>query len=65
MTLGVSVGGINVFPDDYNPKGYNKPWSNVQRNMVKNFFEKKDLWYSTWDEDKSALKIDFVEVFSL
>lgn len=60
ISLGLSVGGIHEFSDEPN-----KPWSNIATKAMLNFWEAKDQWFSTWFDDTSPLKIDYVRVYAL
>lgn len=65
LVLGIGVGGINDFPDDFNSGNFKKPWKNENRLQVKRFYESKNEWYNqTWGKD-SQLQIDYVKVKSL
>jgi hypothetical protein len=61
LVLNVAVGGTN----DFFPDGLGgKPWSNQSPQSVNEFWNARDSWYSTWDDEKSALRIDSVRVWS-
>ncbi|XP_065220734.1 uncharacterized protein LOC135845823 [Planococcus citri] len=64
ITLGVSVGGVSDFPDvcTTTPK---KPWSNTDPKAMLNFWEKRNEWKTTWADEKSALSVEHVKVWSL
>mmetsp|Transcript_8905 Transcript_8905/g.6666 ORF Transcript_8905/g.6666 Transcript_8905/m.6666 type:complete len:180 (-) Transcript_8905:58-597(-) len=62
LILNVAVGGTNAyFPDGVG----GKPWTNDDPNSVNAFWNAKDQWYSTWEDEKSALRVDWVKVWSL
>ncbi|KAB0796437.1 hypothetical protein PPYR_10498 [Photinus pyralis] len=62
LSLGVGVGGLFDFPEGtYSGSNY-KPWSNEDRNAIKRFFEKKPIWVQTWDDEKSCLIVDHVQI---
>ncbi|XP_072397197.1 beta-1,3-glucan-binding protein-like [Diabrotica undecimpunctata] len=61
LQIGVGIGGLN-FPDR---SDRHKPWRNRERLMVKKFYEAHNEWLPTWDEGKSALKIDYIKVWAL
>lgn len=60
LVLGVGVGGLNFNDQSYE----NKPWRNGERLSVKNFNDKKSIWYKTWT-DSSKLQVDYVRVIAL
>ncbi|XP_046968986.1 beta-1,3-glucan-binding protein-like [Vanessa cardui] len=60
ISLGLSVGGINEFPDSRN-----KPWTNNSTKAMLKFWEGRGQWISTWFENDMALKVDYVRVFAL
>nr|XP_039264189.1 beta-1,3-glucan-binding protein-like [Styela clava] len=67
LILNVAVGGTTgFFPDDAN--NYNgqerkdKPWANNSPTAAKDFWDKKDDWYPTWQGEKAAMKIKYVKV---
>lgn len=57
LSLGVGVGGLFDFPESSR-----KPWSNTDRDAIKRFFEGKPTWLQTWDEERSCLIVDYVQV---
>ena len=62
LTLGVGAGGVNDFPDNYvsNPS---KPWQNLDRKQIRDFFNSRSQWISTWT--KSELRIDSVRIWAV
>ncbi|KAG5881370.1 hypothetical protein JTB14_005197 [Gonioctena quinquepunctata] len=60
ITIGVGVGGDSF--EETNDG--TKPWRSRQRNMVKNFYDAKNAWKSTWNEN-SLLEVDFVKVTAI
>lgn len=63
--LGVGVGGVNDFPNDYKSGNFDKPWINNNRLQVKKFYESRNNWYdNTWGAD-SQLQVDYVKIRSL
>ncbi|XP_043288708.1 beta-1,3-glucan-binding protein-like [Venturia canescens] len=65
LTLGLAVGGHDEFPDLSTSGGYAKPWRNVGAKALFDFFNATDLWSRTWNDDSSALKIDYVKISAL
>ncbi|KAK9694456.1 hypothetical protein QE152_g33533 [Popillia japonica] len=64
LSIGLGVGGINDFPDNYttnNPK----PWTNTHTKQLKTFFDARDTWSSTWRKTNVQLQIDSVKIWSL
>jgi len=66
LVMGISVGGVSgFFSDEYNNQGYPKPWNNSDPNAAKTFWEARDKWEPTWDNDRSSLIIDFIRLYAL
>lgn len=64
--MNVAVGGTNgFFPDSVANAGYNKPWSNSDRNGPEKFWKAKNLWQPTWQGDDAAMQIDSVKMWQL
>jgi beta-glucanase (GH16 family) len=62
LILNVACGGVTgFFPD-----GYGKPWSNGDSQAINTFYDAKDDWFPTWenDDDDSAMQIDYVKVWT-
>jgi len=67
ILLNVAIGG-NFFPDGCNNANGDKPWyGSFVPGAMKSFWEGRDDWKPTWnmDTDDSAMKIDYVKVYSL
>ena len=51
----------------YFPDGQcNKPWSDKSSTAARDFWQKKNVWYPTWNQPAthdSAMKIDSVKVW--
>ncbi|KAF2893401.1 hypothetical protein ILUMI_12795 [Ignelater luminosus] len=62
LSLGTAVGGLIDFPDGYVSGENAKPWSDAERNYIVSFFNGKEKWSRTWNEDRPALQIDYVKV---
>ncbi|XP_018563524.1 beta-1,3-glucan-binding protein-like [Anoplophora glabripennis] len=60
ITLGVGVGGFN-FEDRTDGS---KPWRNGARSSMKDFYNAREQWSSTWNSD-NALDIALVKVWAL
>ncbi|XP_044269659.1 beta-1,3-glucan-binding protein-like [Tribolium madens] len=65
IVLGVGVGGNNDFPDDAQSGNSRKPWKNRHPKEVKQFFNARSEWLSTWKGDNTALQVDYVKVTAL
>jgi len=68
LVLNLAVGGTNgYFPDDAQNSPNPKPWTNDAENVFPTFWNAKEQWYSTWDQEgeDSALQIDYVKVWAL
>ncbi|XP_055383697.1 beta-1,3-glucan-binding protein-like [Condylostylus longicornis] len=61
LSFGVSAGGLSDFPDSC----IDKPWKNYDPKNELKFWQAKDDWYPTWRGEDTALKIDYVRVWSL
>ncbi|KAJ8971184.1 hypothetical protein NQ317_005354 [Molorchus minor] len=59
LVIGVGVGGISDFPNDFTSKSGKKPWKNMGRTQVKDFFESRNVWHSTWSENKRQLEVEY------
>lgn len=60
LTIGVGVGGNNFFPDEPT-----KPWKNGEPKGMKKFWQNKNLWYSSWKNNRKSLEIDYVKIYAL
>ncbi|XP_024938119.1 beta-1,3-glucan-binding protein isoform X2 [Cephus cinctus] len=66
ITLGVGVGGVCAFPDGITTGEYEKPWQNTEAKAMLRFWQAKNQWLPTWTSaDSTALKVDYVRVWSL
>jgi hypothetical protein len=65
LVLGVGVGGVNDFPDDFRSGTNVKPWRNKDNKQVKNFFTARSEWGKTWSGDNCALQVDYIKVWAL
>ena len=62
MIFNVAVGGTNgFFPDGGNYNGARKPWSNSSPHAAQDFWQGRGDWQRTWQGDKTAMIIDYVE----
>jgi beta-glucanase (GH16 family) len=70
--LNVAVGGTWYIPQDGcvnrdGQEGHQKPWNNGvgQTEGMWDFYNAKDAWYSTWNEegDGLAMQVDYVRVY--
>jgi hypothetical protein len=60
IIFNVAVGGVNgYFPD----RGA-KPWRNNSPRASGEFWDNKVKWMNTWKGDLTAMKIDYVKVWS-
>ncbi|XP_018563504.1 beta-1,3-glucan-binding protein 1 [Anoplophora glabripennis] len=62
LVLGVGVGGVNDFPDDYKSGENVKPWRNFKRTQVRDFFSASSTWHPTWDNERKQLQVDYVKI---
>lgn len=63
ILINVAVGGTNgYFSDDDTNHPNAKPWINNSPTGMKDFYDKKDEWYPTWDGEDSAMKINYIKV---
>lgn len=67
IVLGVGVGGVNDFPDDYRSENSIKPWKNKENKQVKKFFDARSSWIGSWKltTQNRALQVDSVKVWAL
>ena len=62
IVLNVAVGGnCGYFKDGV----AGKPWSDKSTSVANDFYNAKGAWYSTWNGEDAALKIDSIKVWSL
>ncbi|XP_064610751.1 beta-1,3-glucan-binding protein-like [Liolophura sinensis] len=62
-----AVGGTGgIFPDNVPNLPYPKPWSNNDSppTAMDKFWRHKDQWYSTWNGEDAAVKVQSVSVWS-
>lgn len=60
LVFNVAVGGVSgFFPDGQG----NKPWSDTSSAAMSSFYGAKNTWYSTWNDEDSALQIKSVRVW--
>jgi len=63
LIFNVAVGGTNgFFPDGNHYGSATKPWSNNSPHAAADFWAKKNDWLPTWQGDKAAMIIDWVEM---
>ncbi|XP_034240415.1 beta-1,3-glucan-binding protein-like [Thrips palmi] len=62
IILNVAVGGT-FFSDDLQNSPYPRPYTLSSGRGMRQFWEKKDLWYPTWHGEKAALQVDYVRVY--
>ncbi|XP_062507119.1 beta-1,3-glucan-binding protein-like [Corticium candelabrum] len=61
FVINLAVGGTNgYFPDNQG----GKPWSNTSPHSVNEFWNDRSSWYSTWNGEDAALKVDSVKVWN-
>nr|AGK40900.1 GRP4 [Nilaparvata lugens] len=66
LGIALYVGGMKEFPDEVENNRRPKPWNN--RRVVKarlNFWRDRDAWYPTWDDETSALQVDYIRITAL
>nr|CAI5837245.1 unnamed protein product [Callosobruchus analis] len=72
LVLGVGVGGINDFPDNFkssnNDDGfftyYMKPWTNKEVLQEQKFFKSRSKWLPSWNKN-AQLEVDYVKIQAL
>jgi hypothetical protein len=57
----VAVGGTNGYFADFANWGTRKPWVNTSPNATADFWSSRNEWLPSWQGDKTALLIDYVE----
>lgn len=65
LSFGIGVGGNSDFPDRSSTSGNKKPWKKTSAKPTLLFYKDKDNWFPTWESNQSAVKIDYVKVWSL
>ncbi|XP_026319632.1 beta-1,3-glucan-binding protein-like, partial [Hyposmocoma kahamanoa] len=60
VAIGLNVGGVHDFEDEPS-----KPWMNRATKAMLNFWNAQNQWRSTWYDDTSSLKVDYVRVYAL
>ncbi|XP_060850898.1 uncharacterized protein LOC132929522 [Rhopalosiphum padi] len=61
VSIGVSVGGMKNFPDGCLSNNRLKPWKNFDTKAMLNFWKDRNQWISTWDDEKSTLKVKSIK----
>ena len=62
MIFNVAIGGTNgFFPDNWN-YGYQKPWSNQSPHAAQDWWYNRASWQSSWQGDRVAMEIDYIEM---
>lgn len=64
FVLNVAVGGT-FFPEEFKNDPYPRPWYLSSKHPLRDFWERRKLWYPTWDPKKSALQVDYIRVYKL
>jgi len=64
LILNVAVGGVGYFPDTAVNEG-GKPWTNDSPTAASDFWNAKNTWYSTWNGEDAAMKVDYVKVWAI
>ncbi|XP_072397170.1 beta-1,3-glucan-binding protein-like [Diabrotica undecimpunctata] len=64
LVLGIGVGGINDFPDDFMSGSVPKPWRNRNSLQVKSFYESRNQWLPSWNTG-GQLQVDYVRIKSI
>ncbi|KDR21902.1 Beta-1,3-glucan-binding protein 1 [Zootermopsis nevadensis] len=62
IILNVAVGG-NFFPDGWYNSPHPKPWTSSSPYPMRDFWEHRDWWLPTWDEEDRSLRVDYVRVY--
>jgi hypothetical protein len=62
LILNVAVGG-NFFTDGWYNSPHPKPWNKSSPHPMQDFWEHRDWWLPTWDEEDISLKVDYVRVY--
>ncbi|KAL1123451.1 hypothetical protein AAG570_002531 [Ranatra chinensis] len=65
ISLGLFAGGMTDFPDSCKSGGQPKPWRNKAVKALANFWQAKEQWFGTWNNEDSALQIDYIKVIAL
>jgi hypothetical protein len=62
IILNVAVGG-NFFPDGLYNSPHPKPWSRNSSHPMQDFWERRNWWLPTWDEEDRAMRVDYIRVY--
>uniref|UniRef100_A0A0A9WPT9 Beta-1,3-glucan-binding protein 1 n=1 Tax=Lygus hesperus TaxID=30085 RepID=A0A0A9WPT9_LYGHE len=68
ISLGLSVGGFEHFPDNVRNSGQEKPWENHKAKALYNFWVNRAKWLGSWDKNDgkdSTMVIDYVKITSV
>ncbi|XP_012259435.2 beta-1,3-glucan-binding protein-like [Athalia rosae] len=65
ISIGVAAGGHSQFSDGSASGVHPKPWRNLESKAFLNFYNAKDAWSSTWTDEESTLKVDYIKVWAL
>lgn len=61
MSLKVSVGGVSGYFSDERNWERKKPWADNSLKAAEDFWNGRNEWLPTWQGDKAALIVDWVE----
>lgn len=64
LVIGIGVGGINDFPNDFRSGDVPKPWKNRNNVQVKMFYENRSQWLPSWNTG-GQLIVDYVRIKSI
>ncbi|GFN74352.1 beta-1,3-glucan binding protein [Plakobranchus ocellatus] len=65
LMVNVAVGGTSGFFPDGNFWGVRKPWANSSPQAAEDFWNGRNDWLPTWQGEKTAMLVDYVEFRNL
>ncbi|KAF6213121.1 hypothetical protein GE061_010836 [Apolygus lucorum] len=65
ISLGLTVGGLDHFPDDVGNSEQRKPWGNYDTKLLSTFWENRADWMKSWEENNSTMIVDYVRITSV
>ncbi len=62
IVMNVAVGGTGGYFKD---GVAGKPWNDLSQHAMNDFYNAKGAWWQTWNGEESAMKVDYLKVWSL
>lgn len=64
VVISLKVGGISFYPDEAENKAYSKPWSNLSKTAMADFWRAKNYWLKSWSGEDVEFQVDYVRVYA-